>query len=44
MFDKKKLLEQMNANRDKVLAEMKKKALENPNMDASLRSAIQELK
>ena len=28
-MDKKKLLEQMNANRDKVIAEMKKKAQQN---------------
>jgi len=43
-MDKKKLLEQMNANRDKVIAEMKKKAQENPNMNTALREAIQKLK
>jgi len=43
-MDKKKLLEQMNMNRDKIIAEMKKKALENPNMDMKLREAIKELK
>ncbi len=40
MNNKKALLEMINANRDKVIAEMKRKAQENPNMDPALREAI----
>lgn len=43
-FDKKKLLEQINKNREAALKEMKKKAQENPNMDPALRAAIEKLK